>query len=125
VQIAFLGIPTVLPHVKSGKLHVLAVTGKRRSPELPGVSTVDEAGVPGYELSPWYGLLAPAGTPREIVVRLAVEVTKIVRAAEIRDKLAVQGAEVAGGSPEEFAVVIQADGMTWSRVVKDAGIRGE
>ena len=125
VQIAFLGIPTVLPHVKSGKLRVLAVTGKRRSPELPGVSTVDEAGVPGYELSPWYGLLAPAGAPREIVARLAGEVTKIVRAAETREKLAVQGAEVAGGSPEEFAAVIQADSLTWSRVVKDSGIRGE
>jgi tripartite-type tricarboxylate transporter receptor subunit TctC len=125
VQIAFLGIPTVLPHLKSGKLRVLAVTGKRRSPELAGVSTVDEAGVPGYELSPWYGLLAPAGTPRAIVARLSAEVTGIVRAAEMKEKLAVQGAEVAGGSPEEFAAVIQADSLTWSRVVKDAGIRGE
>src|SRR6266849_4642651 len=125
VQIAFLGIPTVLPHVKSGKLRVLAVTGKRRSPELPGVSTMDEAGVPGYELSPWYGLLAPAGAPREIVARLAAEVTKIVRAAQSRDKLAVQGAEVAGGTPEEFTAVIQADISTWARVIKDTGIRGE
>jgi tripartite-type tricarboxylate transporter receptor subunit TctC len=125
VQIAFLGIPTVLPHVKSGKLRVLAVTGKRSSPELPGVSTVDEAGVPGYELSPWYGLLAPAGTPREIVSRLAAEVTRIVRAAETRDKLALQGAEIAGGSPEEFAAVIRADILTWARVVKDTGMRGE
>src|SRR6266853_2897675 len=125
VQIAFLGIPTVLAHVKSGKLRVLAVTGKHRSPELPGVSTVNEAGVPGYELSPWYGLLAPAGTSRAIVARLAAEVTKIVRAGEIGDKLAVQGAEAVGGSPEEFAAVIQADSLTWSRVVKDTGIRGE
>src|SRR5882724_1369024 len=125
VQIAFLGIPTVLPHVKSGKLRVLAVTGRSRSLELPGVSTVDEAGVPGYELSPWYGLLAPAGVPSEIVARLAAEVTKIVRAAEIRDKLAVQGAEVAGGTPEEFTAVLQADVSTWARVIKDTGIRGE
>ncbi|HMH17625.1 MAG TPA: tripartite tricarboxylate transporter substrate binding protein [Burkholderiales bacterium] len=125
VQIAFLGIPTVLPHVKSGKLRVLAVTGKRRSPELPGVPTVDEAGVPGYELSPWYGLLAPAGTPREIVARLAAEVTKIMRAADITEKLAVQGAEVAGGSPEEFAAVIQADILTWGRVIKSTGIHSE
>ena len=125
VQIAFLGIRTVLPHVKSGKLRVLAVTGKHRSPELSRVPTVDEAGVPGYELSPWYGLLVPAGTPRGIVAGLAGEVTKIVRAAEIRDKLAVQGAEVAGGSPEEFAALIRADTSTWSRVAKDAGIRIE
>ena len=125
VQIAFLGIPTVLPHVKSGKLHVLAVTGKHRSPELPGVPTVDEAGVPGYELSPWYGLLAPAGTPREVVVRLGEEVSRVVRAPEMKEKLAVQGAEVAGGSPEEFAALIRADTSTWSRVAKDAGIRIE
>jgi len=125
VQIAFLGIPTVLPHVKSGKLRVLAVTGKRRSPELPGVSTVDEAGVPGYELSPWYGLLAPAGTPRAIIAQLSAAVTRIVRSAEMRDRLGAQGAEAAGGSPEEFAEVIRADSLTWSRVVKDTGMRGE
>ena len=125
VQIAFLGIPSVLPHVKSGKLRVLAVTGQRRSPELPEVPTVDEAGVPGYEVSPWYGLLAPAGTPREIVERLAAEVTKVVRAVEMKEKLAGQGAETAGGSPEEFAAVIRADRVTWARVIKDAGIRGE
>ena len=125
VQIAFLGIPTVLPHVKSGKLRVLAVTGKRRSPELPGVPTMDEAGVPGYELSPWYGLLAPAGTPREVVVRLGEELSRSVSAPEMKEKLAVQGAEVAGGSPEEFAALIRADTSTWSRVVKDAGIRIE
>ena len=125
VQIAFLGIPTVLPHVKSGKLRILAVTGKHRSPELPGVPTVDEAGVPGYELSPWYGLLAPAGTPREVVARLGEEVSRIARTAEMKEKLAVQGAEAAGGSREEFAALIKADALTWSRVVKDAGMRIE
>jgi len=125
VQIAFLGIPTVLPHLKSGKLRVLAVTGKRRSPELPGVPTVDEAGVPGYELSPWYGLLAPAGTPRAIIGGLNAAVTQVLRTAEMKEKLAAQGAEVAGGSPEEFATVIRADTSIWSRVVKDTGIRIE
>ena len=125
VQIAFLGIPTVLPHVKSGKLRVLAVTGRHRSPELPRVPTVDEAGVPGYELSPWYGLLAPAGTPREVVLRLGEEVSKSLRTAEMKEKLAVQGAEIVGGSPEEFAALIRADSSIWSRVVKDAGIRIE
>src|SRR5207248_5959656 len=86
VQIAFLGIPTVLPHIRSGKLRVLATTGKRRSPELPGVSTVDEAGVPGYELSPWYGLLAPAGTPRAIIGGLNAAVTQVLRIAEMKEK---------------------------------------
>ena len=125
VQIAFLGIPTVLPHVKSGKLRVLAVTGRHRSPELPRVPTVDEAGVPGYELSPWYGLLAPSGTPRAIVARLSAESAKIVRAPEMREKLAAQGAEAGGSTPEEYAAVIRADTATWTSVIALAGLRAE
>ena len=117
VQIAFLGIPAVLPYAKSGRLRVLAVTGRRRSPELPDVPTVDESGVPGYEVSPWYGLLAPAATPGAIVERVALEATRIVRAPETREKLALAGAEAAGSTPEEFAAVIRADTATWSRIV--------
>jgi tripartite-type tricarboxylate transporter receptor subunit TctC len=117
VQIAFLGIPAVLPYAKSGRLRVLAVTGLRRSPELPDVPTVDESGVPGYEVSPWYGLLAPAATPGAIVERLALEATRIVRAPETREKLALAGAEAAGSTPAEFAAVIRADTATWSRIV--------
>jgi len=123
VQIAFLGIPAVLPHARSGKLRVLAVTGLQRSAELPEVPTVDESGVPGYEVNPWYGLLAPAGTPRAIVVRLGAETTGVVRAAEMREKLAAQGAEGAGGTPEEYAAVIRADTATWTRVIGQAGLR--
>jgi tripartite-type tricarboxylate transporter receptor subunit TctC len=125
VQIAFLGIPTVLPHIRSGKLRALATTGKRRSPELPGVPTVEEAGVPGYELSPWYGLLAPAGTPRAVVARLSSEVTRIVRAPEMREQLSAQGAEPTGGAPEEFAQTLRSDAATWKKVVKEAGIRAD
>jgi tripartite-type tricarboxylate transporter receptor subunit TctC len=125
VQMAFFGIPPLLPHIKSGKLRALAVTGKRRSPELPEVPTVDEAGLGGYEVSPWYGLLAPAGTPRAIVARLNAEVTRIVRGAEMREKLASQGAEPAGGTPEDYAAAIRADTATWTRVIKEAGLRGE
>jgi len=125
VQIAVLGIPAVLPHVKSGKLRALAVTGKRRSPELPGVPTVEEAGVAGYEVSPWYGLLAPAATPREIVALLGGEVTKIVRGADLAEKLAAQGAEPAGGTPEEFAATLRAEAERWGRVIRDNDIRTE
>jgi tripartite-type tricarboxylate transporter receptor subunit TctC len=123
VQIAFLGIPAVLPHVRSGKLRVLAVTGLQRSAELPDVPTVDESGVAGYEVNPWYGLLAPVGTPRAIVARLGAETTRVVRAAEMREKLAGQGAEAVGGTPEEYAAVIRADTATWTRVVGQAGLR--
>jgi tripartite-type tricarboxylate transporter receptor subunit TctC len=125
VQIAFLGIPTVLPHIRSGKLRALAVTGRQRSPELPGVPTVDEAGVAGYEVSPWYGLLAPAGTPAAVVARLSNEVTKIVRAPEMREQLAAQGAEPAGGTPGDFAKTLRADAAVWGKVVKAAGIRAD
>jgi tripartite-type tricarboxylate transporter receptor subunit TctC len=125
VQVAFLGIPTVLPHIRSGKLRALAVTGRNRSPELPGVPTVEEAGVAGYELSPWYGLLAPAGTPGTVVTRLSNEVTKIVRAPEMREQLSAQGAEPTGGTPAAFAQTLRADAATWKKVVKDAGIRAE
>ena len=125
VQIAFLGIPTVLPHLKSGRLRVLAVTGLRRAPELPDVPTVDESGVSGYEVSPWYGLFAPAGTPRAIVARLSAESAKIVRAPEMREKLAAQGAEAGGSTPEEYAAVIRADTATWASVIALAGLRAE
>jgi tripartite-type tricarboxylate transporter receptor subunit TctC len=125
VQMAFFGIPPLLPHIKSGKLRALAVTGKRRSPELPEVQTVHEAALPGYEVSPWYGLLAPAGTPRAIVDRLNAEVTKIVRGAEMREKLASQGAEPGGGTPEDYAAAIRADTVTWARVIREAGLRRE
>jgi len=125
VQIAFLGIPAVLPQLKSGKLRVLAVTGLRRSPELPDVPTVDESGVPGYQVSPWYGLLAPAGTPRAIVARLSAESAKIVRAPEMRERLAAQGAEAGGSTPEEYAAAIRADTATWTSVIARAGLRTE
>jgi len=125
VQLAIFGIPPLLPHIKSGRLRALAVTGKRRSSELPDVPTVDEAGVPGYEVSPWYGLLAPAGTPPPIVARLASEVTKIVRAADMREKLAAQGAEPGGGTPEEYAAVIRSETVLWTRVIREAGIKSE
>ena len=125
VQIAFLGIPTVLPHIRSGKLRALAVTGTKRSPELPGVPTVAEAGVPGYELSPWYGLLAPAGTPSAVVTRLAAEATKIVHEPAMREQLVAQGAEPAGGTPEEFARTLRSDAALWKKVVKEAGIRAD
>ncbi|HJY79047.1 MAG TPA: tripartite tricarboxylate transporter substrate binding protein [Burkholderiales bacterium] len=125
VQLAIVGIPPVLPHIKQGRLRALGVTGKTRSPELPDVPTVDEAGVPGYVVNLWYGLLAPAGTPAPILTRLAAEVTRIVHAPEMRDKLAAAGAEPGGGTPEDYAAVIRADTVLWTRVIREAGIKGE
>jgi tripartite-type tricarboxylate transporter receptor subunit TctC len=125
VQLAIFSIPPVLIHVRTGKLRALAVTSKGRSSELPEVPTVDEAGVPGYEMNPWYGLLAPAGTPRAIVARLNSEVSRIVRSPDMREKLAAQGAEPGGGTPEDYAAVIRADTALWARVIKETGIKAE
>jgi tripartite-type tricarboxylate transporter receptor subunit TctC len=125
VQLAIVSVPSVLSHIRNGKLRALAVTSKKRLSELPDVPTVDEAGVPGYEMNPWYGLLAPAGTPRAIVVRLNAEVAKMVRSPDMREKLAAQGAEPAGGTPEEYAAVIRADTALWARVIKETGIKAE
>jgi tripartite-type tricarboxylate transporter receptor subunit TctC len=125
VQLAIFSIPPVLTHVRTGKLRALAVTSKVRSPELPEVPTVDEAGVPGYEMNPWYGLLAPAGTPRAIVARLNSEVSRIVRSPDMREKLSAQGAEPGGGTPEDYAAVIRADTVLWTRVIKETGIKAE
>lgn len=123
VQMAVLGIPTVLPHIRSGRLRPLAVTGKRRSPELPEVPTVDEAGVAGYEMTPWYGLLAPAGTPRDIVARLGSETAKVLHDPEMKEKLSAQGAEPAGGTPEEFAAVLRTETARWTPVVRSLGAK--
>jgi len=113
------------PHVRSGKLRGLGVTGTRRSTVAPDVPTVAEAGVPGYEALQWYGLLAPRGTPREIVARLHQETTSVLHARETLERLAKDGADVIANSPDEFGAFIQAETVKWARVAKSAGIRPE
>jgi tripartite-type tricarboxylate transporter receptor subunit TctC len=116
---------TALPHIKSGRLRALAVTSARRSAALPEVPTVAEAGLPGYDSTQWYGVLAPAGTPREIVARLHGEIARALRDAEVGKRLAADGAEPVGSSPEEFAAFIKSESEKWSRVAKAAGIQPE
>jgi len=94
-------------------------------PGAPDVPTLAESGYPGLEVLSWYGILAPAGTPLEIVRRLNSEINRILQAPEIRERLAALGAEPTGGSPEQFAQVIRADTLRWAKVVADAGIRIE
>jgi tripartite-type tricarboxylate transporter receptor subunit TctC len=125
VELSFLGIPSSLPFIKDGKLRGLAVTGMQRSPELPGVPTVHEAGLPGYDVNPWYGVLAPAGTPRDIIASLNNEIARIVRTPEVGRQFTVQGVEAAVTTPEEYAAIIKADLAKWGKVIRDAGIRGE
>ena len=116
---------SVLPHVRTGKLRLLAVTTAKRSPALPDTPTIAEAGVPGYEATLWYGLLAVARTPEPILDRLSSQVEKTLRDQDIFDKLARQGVEPYYHSPRQFAVRIREEIPKWAKVIKDAGIRAE
>ncbi len=125
VQLAFLGIPPVQPHVAGGKLRALAVTSVQRSKAMPQVPTVAESGLPGYELSPWYGVLAPAGTPAEVVTLLNAAIAKFMRTPDMAEKLAAIGAEPETTTPEEYSARIRADTVKWTKVIRDAKLTAE
>ena len=127
-QIAFLmdSIVSAQTHIRSGKVRPLAVTGARRSPTLPQVPTFAEVGVPGMELvGNWFGLLAPAGTPPELLQRLNREVNAMLKAPEFIEGLDKVGAEAAGGTPEEFARTYRSEGEAWRALIQRAGIKAE
>jgi tripartite-type tricarboxylate transporter receptor subunit TctC len=125
IQMLVTALPTVEGHLKGGKLRALAFTSSKRVPGAPDVPTLAESGYPGLEVLSWYGILAPAGTPQEIVRKLNAEINRVLQAPDVRERLATLGAEPTGGSPEQFAQVIRADTARWARVVSDAGIRIE
>ena len=125
VQVMFDNTPNVLPQVKAGKLKALGVSSKKRSSLTPDVPTVDEAGVPGYEVSVWFGILAPAGTPRDIVQRLNAEMVKIIRSPEITDRFARAGVEPVASTPEYFSDFLKAEVTRWAKVVQDANIKAD
>ena len=121
IQAMFAIIPAVLPQVKAGKLKALAVTGLKRSASAPEVPSVAELGYPQLESLAWIGLLAPAGTPGEVVGRLSAEAVKAMRASDTRDMLGKQGFDVVGSSPAEFSAWIRAEQAKWSKVIKASG----
>ena len=125
VKVMTPNVLTALPHIKSGRLRALAVTSGKRSDALPDVPTIAEAGVPGYESVQWYGVLAPAGTPRDVVQRLYMEIAKALRSGDVRERLAADGAEPVGSTPEQFAAFIRAEIDKWAKVAKAAGIKPE
>jgi tripartite-type tricarboxylate transporter receptor subunit TctC len=125
VPIGFMPIATVAPHLASGRLRALGVTSLARSPLLPNVPTISEAGLVGFEMNPWFGILAPAATPAEIVTRLNTELVRILRMPDIARQFAEQGVEPAHSTPAEFVAVIRADLQKWGKVISDAGIKGE
>ncbi|GKS93078.1 tripartite tricarboxylate transporter substrate binding protein [Acidovorax sp. SUPP2825] len=121
IGIMFDNMPSAIQHVRSGKLRPIAVTTAKRSPELPDVPTIAEAGVPGYEATSWFGMFAPAGTPAPIVAQLNKALVKVLSQPETKKKLADQGAEPVSETPEQFAAFIQAESAKWGKVVKESG----
>ena len=123
VTLMFDNMPSCLPHVKAGKLRALAVSTLKRSPALPQLPTVAESGLPGFEVSVWFGVLAPAGTSRDIVSRLNAIIVNALTSADVRERLAGQGAEPIGNTPEQFTAQMERDLVKWAKVVKDANIK--
>ena len=121
VGIMFDNMPSVIQHVRAGKLRAIAVTTAKRSPELPEVPTIAESGLPGYEATSWFGLFAPAGTPPAVINKLNAAIVKLLAQADIRKKIGDQGAEVYSETPEQFATFIQAEGIKWAKVVRESG----
>ncbi|MBX9902951.1 MAG: tripartite tricarboxylate transporter substrate binding protein [Burkholderiales bacterium] len=124
VQIMFATMPAAMPHVKSGKVRPVAVTTAKRSQAMPELPTIAESGVKGYEASTWYGLLAPARTPKPVIDRLHAETVKIL-AGPVRQRLEAQGFEPDGGTPAAFAAYIKSEITKWAKVIKQAGIPAE
>ena len=125
VQLNFATLPSVLPHVKSGRLRALGVTTTKRSPAAPEVPTIAEAGVPGYDHAPWNGMLAPARTPKAVIARLNGEVAKATHTAEMKSVLLQEGAEPVGNTPEAFGTIIREETAKWAKVIRAAGIEAD
>jgi tripartite-type tricarboxylate transporter receptor subunit TctC len=123
VQLMFDNLPPSLPQIKAGKLRALGVTSATRAPALPDTPTIAESGLPGFEASSWFGILAPAGTSPAIVAKLNAEIAKWLASPEAKEKLAAVGANIAGGTPEDFARHIQAETAKWAKVVKESGAK--
>ncbi|MDO8248350.1 MAG: tripartite tricarboxylate transporter substrate binding protein [Rhodoferax sp.] len=121
IGIMFDNLPSAIQHVRSGKLRPIAVTTAKRSPELPNVPTIAEAGVPGYEATSWFGLFAPAATPPAVISKLNTAIVKVLGQADIKKKIEEQGAEVYSETPEQFAAFIQKEAVKWGKVVRDSG----
>ncbi|MBC7778512.1 MAG: tripartite tricarboxylate transporter substrate binding protein [Proteobacteria bacterium] len=125
VALSVTTVGTALPHLRAGKLRAIAVTSARRMALVPDVPTVMESGLPGHETVAWYGLFAPAGTGTPILSRLATEVARLARLPEVRDALALQGAEAVSDTPGEFAAIVKADVARWGEVVRRTGVRAD
>jgi tripartite-type tricarboxylate transporter receptor subunit TctC len=125
VHLVFIGIPAAAPHIKAGKLRALAIVAPQRSAALPEVPTVAEAGLRDFEVTTWYGVLAPAGTSKSIVNRLNAELVKIMHSPELKERLAATGTEPLTSTPDEFAAYIKREIAKWSEVIRKAGVKAD
>ena len=125
VSLMFPNIATSLPYVRTGRMRALGVGSKQRSAIAPEIPTIHESGLPGYEMSSWFGLLAPAGSPAAIVTRLQQEIARIFKQPEVREKLYAQGVEPVGGTPQEFTAFLNAETAQWAKVIKASGLKPE
>jgi tripartite-type tricarboxylate transporter receptor subunit TctC len=122
-SLLFATMPTVLPQVQAGRLKALAVTSSSRSPAAPELPTIAEAALPGYSVTNWIGIFAPAGTPRDIVQKLNGEIIRTMQAPDIQKRLVNEGAKFTAATPDQFGVFVKAEMAKWAKVVKEAGIR--
>jgi tripartite-type tricarboxylate transporter receptor subunit TctC len=125
VEILFAGVPALVPHIKDGRIRAIAIGSLKRFQALPDVPTLDESGLKGYEATTWFGLMAPAKTPKEIVARWNTEVGKIIASREVSGRFLNEGVEPMGGTPEQFGAFIRDEIAKYSKVVKAANLKGE
>ena len=123
VELYMSSVPTLLGHIKQGKLRALAVTSAKRVDDLPNVPTINESGYKGFDAGTWFGLLAPAATPKDVIAKLNAEFNKALKLPELSKRLGDEGADTAGGTPEEFASLIKGDIPRWGKIVKESGAK--
>ena len=123
VELYMSSVPTLLGHIKQGKLRALAVTSAKRVDDLPNVPTINESGYKGFDAGTWFGLLAPAATPKDVIAKLNAEFNKALKLPELSKRLGDEGADTAGGTPEEFASLIRGDIPRWGKIVKESGAK--
>ncbi|MBS0338732.1 MAG: tripartite tricarboxylate transporter substrate binding protein [Proteobacteria bacterium] len=125
VTLLFDSIPSSLPHVRAGKLRGIAVASSRRSPVLPDLPTMSEAGLRGFAADSWFGVMAPAGTPKDVIARLNADIVKALDSAEVKEIITKQGGEVMGSTPEQMAAQIRGDREKWGKVVRESGAKAD
>jgi len=123
VQMMFSNLLTAMPHVKAGKLRAVAISTAQRSPQAPDLPTIAESGVPGYDFTPWYGIFAPGGTPRPVVMKLNREIDTILNAPDLKERFRTQGIDLVTSTPEAFSALIRKDIPKWREIVKKSGAR--